>query len=139
MCENIKEAGVYNFQVDDIASLAKYNNIDLKRIINILEIRTVKKEDMHKGYATALFNDFIKEFENDVIITRSAAFKTDYEVEPNDEEYANCLYNQACFLVPLGFYNINSLCGFEFGTPYIYINKAAKPIITKILINEYFN
>lgn len=133
--ESEEEDGYYNFVVSDIIGLAKDSKIDIKnnRIINILEIRTKNKEDMGKGYATSLLNEFIKEFKDDVITIRSVAYKADYSEMPTNEEFITCFRNQASFLIPRGFYDVSAMCNLEYGVPYIFINEASKSIIKEII------
>ncbi len=138
--QELKEDDYHNFVVYNIVGLARDNKIDIKnnRIINILEIRTKKEEDMGKGHATSLLNEFIEEFKDDVITIRSVACKADYPEMPTNEEFIECFRNQASFLIPRGFYDISAMCNLEYGVPYIFINEASKPIIKEIIKKYVF-
>ncbi len=134
------EYGPLQFITYKIAEICKSKNINIKndRIVHILEIRTENEEDMGKGYATSLLNEFIEKFKDDVIITRSKAFKADYPEMPTDEEFTDCLYKQDVFFTLRGFLDFNNICNLECGIPYIFINDTSKPIIKEILRHKKF-
>ena len=75
------------------------------------------------------FINYLDARDDTIFITKSGPLKEMYPTEPDEETYIKENRIQAYFLETNGFRNINSLCEFEFGVPYIYINNSAKPIL----------
>jgi GNAT superfamily N-acetyltransferase len=129
-----------SFMVSDVAGLIKDKGFDfIKRIIRIYDIRT-EPEYRGNGYAAELLKEFLKDFESSedtIVLLRAAPLVLDYPTKPTEEEHEDCLIKQAVFLEPKGFRNINTLCGFEHGIPFLYINNpASKKVLEAIIEGE---
>lgn len=121
-----------NFVIDDLVGLFEDSDAEkIKHIIYILWIRT-EQASRNKGYATQLMRAFLDCYANSadtIVVLRAAPMMYDYIVEPTKIEYRKFFKNARKFLVPFGFHSFQSLCGLEFGEPYIYlssISSAAK-------------
>lgn len=106
-------------------------------IVNIVTFRIFKKY-RNKGFGSkhmkALCETFMKS-EDCTICIKSAPLVADYPKEPDRETHIAELIKQGWFLEMNGFRDINSLCQFESGVAYLYLNDTAKPVLKQIIID----
>lgn len=124
------------FIVRDLIRLIIDSKIPVKNVTCIIRFRIYKKY-RNRGIGTRQFKKFIESLDSShAICIKSSALTADYPTEPDDETRAIELRNQGYFLEVNGFRNINSLCEFESGVAYLYINDIAKPVLKKIINSE---
>ena len=130
-----------NFMVRDVVGLAK----DIRYTIDkLVEIQYIHVDEVDRGFKFG--DEMLTQFlhiigaesrdTNTVIIIRSAPLKFDYAEEPPKGIYEDELIRQSLWLENRGFRNINSLCGFENGIPYLYINYTCKKLLEGIITRE---
>ena len=132
-----------NFVIDDIVGLLGKEGVTKVRcIVNILWIRTTRKTSRNKGLATKLMKKFLESYANSedtIVVFRATPTETDYPTEPTRKGYNEFFKHMEKFLMPFGF---QSLCGLEFGRPYIYlspVSPAAKYTWDAIVDHRYDN
>lgn len=107
-------------------------------IVHIMTFRIFKKY-RNRGFGSkhmkALCETFMKS-KDCIICIKSAPLIADYPKEPDRETHIAELIKQGWFLEMNGFRDINSLCDFESGVAYLYMNDTAKPILKQIINNE---
>ena len=105
------------------------------KIAHIMTFRIFKKY-RNKGFGSkhmkAMCETFMKS-QDCIICIKSAPLIADYPEEPSREVHITELIKQGWFLEMNGFRDINSLCNFESGVAYLYMNETAKPILKQII------
>lgn len=113
------------------------NYIRCSTIYNIDTFRIYKKY-RHNGFGSRQIKAMCYTFTDSggIVCIKSAPLIADYPKEPDSTTRIAELIKQGFFLEINGFRDINSLCGFENGVAYLYINNAAKPILKHIITDE---
>lgn len=107
-------------------------------IAHIMTFRIFKKY-RNRGFGSKHLKALCETFMNSedcIICIKSAPLTADYPKEPDRETHIAELIKQGFFLEMNGFRDINSLCNFESGVAYLYMNDTAKPILRQIINNE---
>lgn len=130
-----------NFILRDIVDLAHDIGFIIDKLVEIQYIH-VDYNDRGFGFGDEMLTQFLHNIgaeskdTNTIILVRAAPLKLDYNEEPPKGIYEDELIRQSLWLENRGFRNINSLCGFENGIPYMYINHSSKKLLEAIITRE---
>lgn len=130
-----------NFMVRDVVGLAGDIGFIIDKLIEIQYVH-VDYNDRGFRFGDEMLTQFLHEVgaeskdTNTIILIRAAPLTLDYSEEPPKGIYEDELIKQSLWLENRGFRNINSLCGFENGIPYMYINRSSKKLLEAIITSE---